>query len=525
MWSVKEINLQPHSKHPLNASRLAQARRLEFVDPFADANFSEGNDLFKSELFPFPPEPVTQGPFSNVQGTLPREEEVEQNEGKTGSRSSWSLAPISTALRKVKEVWESYSPKRETRPLQPQVQVPKLILDKRAKRPKRRPVRVKLNKVMACRNLKNEEKAIVERLEKGFSSNTSRKSKESRRKTIEAILDNGEVTKDIFPITPHKVKLLGGVLKESGYKAAHLYLGELKLMAIEHGQIWSDLLERTLKLSKMAVNRASGPKKKAPEVPVQEDQGDFTNVGGPRTDKLKVNLAKELFEFGVIWMLREVELSQLLSEHIALNPDKKLVSLTLPVSKTDQKGKGTLRVLQCLCKNSCVASCPYRVTRNLTEGMQRLGCDSPFEDQRGQEGYEIPDRQRLATAVRWRSDRAFRSPHRCLTVHQAPMAFGSSSIPRPLEIECDLWLCVGSAGVPPSQQQLHLQRQERGEGHRLSQLGPADENRGDPRTPFCGDCCNEGKPSSCTSNLGRRSRSHETARTSQRRQVAHLRTS
>ena len=292
--------------------------------------------------------------------------------------TSWSFKPLATALRKVKAVWEAYSPSKAQRPTLPSKFVPKLNLGRKFVKPRKWIGRRSLYHVLSKDKLLNDEKAMVERLEEGFSSNTSRRSKASRRNTIVAILSKNEATKDIYPITPYKIKLLGGTLKESGYKAAHLYLGELKLMAVEQGQHWSDLLERTLKLSKLAVVRASGPKKKAPEVQVAEGTGQFFMAEDSTTDKLKVNLAKELFEFGVIWMLREVELAQLLKEHIAMNPLTKLVSLTLPVSKTDQMGKGTLRVLQCLCKNGCEPACPYKVTKNLVDGMERLKLDSPF---------------------------------------------------------------------------------------------------------------------------------------------------
>ena len=274
-----------------------------------------------------------------------------------------------TAKRAVSKVIESWSPGRTTRPKTPIAEVPKFKLEEQRKARGK----IKFASILKITSSKEARRKALANLERDFSSNTSRKSKSALRATVKTILDGLNGTKGPLPATPDKVKLLAGVLKDAEYKSAHLYLGEYKLMAVESGQAWSDMLARTLQQCKRSVARAVGPKKKAPEV---RNFSDKTNDRNPKkTSKLKVNLAKELFDMGVIWMLREVELSAIQKEHISMNPKSKMVSLTLPVSKTDQAGTGAVRVLQCVCQGDCDALCPWQVSKALVDGMRNLGTD------------------------------------------------------------------------------------------------------------------------------------------------------
>ena len=115
---------------------------------------------------------------------------------------------------------------------------------------------------------------------------------------------------------------------------------------IEEGFQWSDQLERTLKLCKRSGARAPGPKTKAGQVESREVGKSFV----PRVlgkNRKNVPLAAELFEFGVIWMLREIELAAIETEHISL--DYKCVTFTLPVSQGGrEKGAPASLQQQCL---------------------------------------------------------------------------------------------------------------------------------------------------------------------------------
>ena len=215
-------------------------------------------------------------------------------------------------------------------------------------------------------------KSTTMALEKDFASVTSVKSKKAIRNTVNSVFKEARGSSGLPP-TLDKIKLLGGILKAAGYRAAGNYLGEYKLMAIEGGYNWSDQLERTLKLAKRSSARAVGPKKKAAEVETCETGENFAVKVSAKVPK-RVPLAAELFEFGVIWMLREVELAAIRKDHIFLDFQNKKVTFTLPVSKGDQEALQVKRVLQCLCeRNICYMSCPFYTSVRLLDRMRALG--------------------------------------------------------------------------------------------------------------------------------------------------------
>eukprot|EP00435_Cladocopium_sp_Y103_P075433 s22_g57.t1 len=254
----------------------------------------------------------------------------------------------SKAKEKLSVLW---SPKRSKYPEPP---VPKLpATSSSARRNNHLGKKNKAVNISAIARRAGRAKEAVERLEEDFASNSSRKARKAIRSTVMAVFREASGGR-MFPPTPERVKLLGGVLKAAEYKAAGNYLSEFKLMAIEAGYDWTDQLERVLKLCKRSSTRATGPKTKAKEVP----------------------LSAELFDFGVTWMLREIELALVAKDHISLDFLSKRVTFTLPVSKTDQEGYVVKRVLQCLCTEKiCDVSCPFFVTVRLLDKMIALGID------------------------------------------------------------------------------------------------------------------------------------------------------
>ena len=294
---------------------------------------------------------------------------------------------MANAVEKVWSLLGSPSKKLIAQPGQPS-RLPKTVKDGHVVKDK---ARIRLKTVLGlARNSRNRDKVITA-LEEDFSSNTSRKSQGAIRATVKAIFE-----KDGNPALPpsvEKLKWLAGTLKAAEYKAASIYLGQYKLMAIEAGEEWPPQLARTLDLCKRSVKRASGPGKKAKEVETFEEGDQFTQQ--PKdTDKLKVTLAKELFEFGVMWMLREVELAAIELPHIQMDFESKCCTFTLPVSKVDQRGQSTKRMLQCLCSGVCSTSCPFHVALKLLDGMARLStrfANVTKEGKRGTKGQLVRD--------------------------------------------------------------------------------------------------------------------------------------
>ena len=389
---------------------MKRARENE-VDILQGTKDPTGNlvDIFgeESPTFPFPPEPALNflaetealsAPFwkqdevSNLNSV--RAETEGNNRGDTPMDWNSPLKPIKRVIQAtassfsstVKLAWDAWSPNKK-----PQVSnwdpPPLKLENKRIVTkvwkgiPKKRRGKNALSEALKPADRER----VLKEFENEFSAAPSKKSKSAVRATVEKVLLAATKDKAVLPANPEKSKLLGGILKESDYKAGSNYLTEYKLMVIESGQTWTDILDRVFKLCKRALDRNKGPRKKAAEVKTVEDQNNFSVNVKPLSEKPKVPLAFELFEFGVVWMLREIELSNVLLEHIAFDPAKKRVTLQLPHSKMDQQGEGVSRVLQCLCEDRCLRSCPMKVTLNLLEGTKAWNFDRPCSTTQGKQ--------------------------------------------------------------------------------------------------------------------------------------------
>jgi hypothetical protein len=327
-------------------------------------------------------------PFKDLEfeaGGLPQT----QGDGKAAESALSSMFKIANntaakAKEKLAAVVEFWSPKRAKRA---DPQLPESLCDgadvnlpdrcpvgaaSKGQRKEHKTKKQKAANILAIARRASMSKTTTTALERDFASVTSVKSKKAIRNTVNSVFKEARGSSGLLP-TPDKVKLLGGILKAAGYRAAGNYLGEYKLMAIEGGYSWSDQLERTLKLTKRSSARVVGPKRKAAEVETYETGENFAVKVSAKVPK-RVPLAAELFEFGVIWMLREVELAAIKKDHILLDFQNKKVTFTLPVSKGDQEAMQVKRVLQCLCeRNICYMSCPFYTSVRLLDRMRALG--------------------------------------------------------------------------------------------------------------------------------------------------------
>eukprot|EP00435_Cladocopium_sp_Y103_P045365 s422_g13.t1 len=204
---------------------------------------------------------------------------------------------------------------------------------------------------------KNAIRDVVKRVEDDFYANSSRASKNSKRNTLAELLKAGG---EGFPLTPYALKLIVGTLREAGYKSTSAYLVEAKLEHVENGHAWSNNLERHFKLCMTAAKRGTGPRKKAVEVP-EDTWSSHSLLEDPVQKGMKVCFSALLFACGTHWMMREIELANLVSKDVCFEPKGRLVSITWNESKTDKEGRGIRRTLQCLCEDNCDLKCPYAV--------------------------------------------------------------------------------------------------------------------------------------------------------------------
>ena len=206
--------------------------------------------------------------------------------------------------------------------------------------------------------------AVANLREKMFAKSTNA-TKEAKRKKILKILKEIVPDEDIFPLSGQTLTELGAVLGECRLKAGDQYIGEVKLLQLELGHSWSDVLERQLQVIKRALRRDSGPEKRAKEVKIEEAQNlwDMESEGkkeGPKFPGLS-------YLFACIWMLRSGEVTDVKVNNLKFDQDRRSVTLTLDKSKMDQVGLGIRRTLKCCGRNPCEVTCPWRICHTLAK--------------------------------------------------------------------------------------------------------------------------------------------------------------
>lgn len=125
-------------------------------------------------------------------------------------------------------------------------------------------------------------------------------------------------------MTTRSLMEIASTLKSAGYKAGVIYLVDCKLEHIEGGHHWTALLDRTFKKCKRGLERGRGPRRKAPEVGAE---ARLKARSDKKKGKGQIHFARELFEFGRCWMLREADLSVLSTPDVRVDYVLKRVRL------------------------------------------------------------------------------------------------------------------------------------------------------------------------------------------------------
>ena len=244
------------------------------------------------------------------------------------------------------------------------------LLEVRESKPTGRRKDMRLKAARAAGSAKGKKYSI----EKDFFSKNGEAPRRSRRKTVERMLKaatcfrGGQLSVDIM-------KTLSSALKEAGYKSGLNYLIEAKMWHLEVGDLWDSQLDRTFKLCKAGLERGKGPKKKAPEG--KKEVREFTKELLVRAATCSVKFPHLLFMFGMVWMLREIEIAAISTGDFLVNHLEKRVSLLWKSSKKDQEGLRIKRTLQCLCEGECAVECPFKVTLDLIKAVESFnGSDS-----------------------------------------------------------------------------------------------------------------------------------------------------
>lgn len=143
--------------------------------------------------------------------------------------------------------------------------------------------------------------AVSKLRDKMFAKSTLA-SKASKRRRLGEILSKVKGEEDFFPLAAEELELVGAILSECNLKSGEQYINEVKLMQLEAGWSWDEVLERQLAMVKRALRRDVGPDRRAIEVKPEEVVVEDPSVTA-KIAKDAPAFPKMAYVFAAVWML------------------------------------------------------------------------------------------------------------------------------------------------------------------------------------------------------------------------------
>ena len=191
---------------------------------------------------------------------------------------------------------------------------------------------------------------------------------------------------DPIPLQVETLQVVCWILREAGFRSVSSYAMEAKSRHIRAGFLWDSRLQTALMDIKRAATRALHESKRAEEIKLVWWSSYIDRFGfdGPHMVESPEAPAGALFVVGTCWLLREVELAaiwldaQTIRFERQMNSEKKLYcTLKLSASKTDPRGRGVMRTLECRCGVIPNPVCPVHALKHLVDlQVHRLGYTS-----------------------------------------------------------------------------------------------------------------------------------------------------
>ena len=207
-----------------------------------------------------------------------------------------------------------------------------------------------------------------------FLAFNTMQAKNSKRRKVMEIMTSLMGNEEPFPVDQELLIGVGTALDEAQLQSGDQYIHEVKLMQLEAGFEWGAPLERQLFLIKNALKRHKGPEVRASECK-PEHLGEAV---WKRRVTVGVSHARpaQSYAFACIWMLRAAEAAKTKVGHVKVDDEQRSVSLMIPSSKTDQRGKGVKRTLVCRCQpENCSRWCAWYVAKLCLAGRGKEQAD------------------------------------------------------------------------------------------------------------------------------------------------------
>ena len=220
-------------------------------------------------------------------------------------------------------------------------------------------------------------------LGKNFWSESSARSRASKRSEVVKVAKAVACSERIFPLQKEVIEGVAAALRAAGLKSADQYLNELKLMHVELGHMIPPWVSRCLWLCEKAALRNKGPTKHAMELNPREFTEKTWEVIAVEPELLSKPC--EAYVWACVWMLRGIEARACNWEDVVTEEKSKTVTLKVPKSKMDQRACGVKRTLRCCGERPCSNTCVWKVWKKLCaarpENTQRG--DPMFVDKKG----------------------------------------------------------------------------------------------------------------------------------------------
>ena len=180
---------------------------------------------------------------------------------------------------------------------------------------------------------------------------------------------------------PVTVDLVGSLFKAAKYRSSAQYFAVAKCKHIEAGFQWTQQLDLARSQAIRSIQRGMGPSSPKLDLFFDNVKLDFAASLDSAYDELELPLTvrvKEPFVTALtaVWfLLRGIEIANVVGNDVRFNKANRSVTVRLPVSKTDTEGKGCERTRICICSPrhdpGCAASTPPAL---MFTSLQKCSC-------------------------------------------------------------------------------------------------------------------------------------------------------
>ena len=161
-----------------------------------------------------------------------------------------------------------------------------------------------------------------------------------------------------LPLTEEKVYAVCCLLMSGDYRAIENYTTEATERHQDMGFEVPVLLRRAIKKSIRSATRGLGPSRQANEIDFMPIVDKVPSCFDPVVPDGPVWMVAALV-VAISFLLREVELAGIRRGRVVTDRAKKTVTIELPSSKTDPRGRGAKRTWGCVCSAGEPGPCPY----------------------------------------------------------------------------------------------------------------------------------------------------------------------